>query len=107
MTPAELRVLAGKPSIPLNTDDFPGGLVEDSHQRSGIFRTRHTGTAENARANAEIEPLDWHARCPGLCTRRRSASQEKAGDHDRRFDPIDADTLRIRHEFLAMPVRVD
>ena len=63
-----------------------------------------TAPAENAHAGAEIEPFDWHARCapmsahgPEALLRRKQETMIAVST------PIDADTLRIRHEYLAMP----
>jgi hypothetical protein len=59
---------------------------------------------KRANADAEIEPLDWHARCPGLSAYAPEALLRRKQETMIAVSaPIDADTLRIRHEFLAMP----
>jgi hypothetical protein len=52
----------------------------------------------------EIERFDWHARCPRWSAHDPEALLRRKQETMIAVSaPIDADTLRIRHEFLAMP----
>ena len=74
----------------------PTGAEYSAHNKPTPSK-RHTLTRE-------IEAFDWHACCPGLSAQGPEALlRRKQETMIAVSTPIDADTLRIRHEFLAMP----